>query len=270
MKQPLIHIFGGTSDARQICVMMDTAGIDYCLSVATPTGAQQATGIRGEIVIGRMESEGMVEYLRKRGTRMVIDASHPYAEQLSHNIVNACQKLGLPLIRYIRPSDIDAVEHPLIYKVANVEQACEVAASLGSRILLTTGSKQLADYVTRLKGKTVLARVLPTAEVLAMCESCGLSVDQIFALKGPFSADFNRAFYQFCQAEVVITKESGEQGGFKEKVEPCLSLGLPCIVICRPGHPFSGDGIKQANGLEEVQQFLADFSRQVTNKIGNQ
>ncbi|MBI6550050.1 cobalt-precorrin-6A reductase [Xenorhabdus lircayensis] len=259
MKRPLIHIFGGTSDARQICVMMDTAGIDYGLSVATPTGAQQAVGIHGEIVIGRMEAEGMVEYLQKRGAGMVIDASHPYAERLSQNIVNACQKLSVPLIRYLRPSDIDVVEHPLIHKVATVEQACEVAVHLGSRILLTTGSKQLADYVTRLTGKTVLARVLPTADVLAMCESCGLSVDQIFALKGPFSADFNRSFYQFCQAEVVITKESGEQGGFKEKVEPCLSLGLPCIVICRPSQQFSGEGIKQANGLEEMAQLLVNF-----------
>ncbi|MDC9598350.1 cobalt-precorrin-6A reductase [Xenorhabdus anantnagensis] len=258
MKRPLIHIFGGTSDARQICVMMDIAGIDYCLSVATPTGAQQATGIRGEIVIGRMEAEGMTEYLQKQEVRMVIDASHPYAERLSQNIVSACQTLSVPLIRYIRPSDIDAVEHPLIHKVATIEQACEVAANLGTRILLTTGSKQLADYVTHLKGKTVLARVLPTAEVLAMCESCGLSVDQIFALKGPFSADFNRAFYQYCQAEVMITKESGEQGGFKEKVEPCLSLGLPCIVLCRPRHQFEGEGITQVNGLEAMARLLAN------------
>ncbi|MDX7997777.1 cobalt-precorrin-6A reductase [Xenorhabdus sp. Reich] len=256
MKRPLIHIFGGTSDARQICVMMDIAGIDYSLSVATPTGAQQAVSIRGEIVIGRMDAGGMIEYLQNRGTEMVIDASHPYAELVSQNIVSACQKLAVPLIRYIRPSDIDAVEHPLIHKVATVEQACEVAAGLGSRILLTTGSKQLTDYVAHLKGKTVLARVLPTAEVLAICESCGLSVDQIFALKGPFTADFNRAFYQFCQAEVVITKESGEQGGFKEKVEPCLSLGLPCIVICRSNHQFSGEGITQAHGLEEMAQLL--------------
>ncbi|WP_340613535.1 cobalt-precorrin-6A reductase [Xenorhabdus thailandensis] len=259
MRQPLIHIFGGTSDARQICVMMDVAGIDYGLSVATPTGAQQAMGVRGEIVTGRMEAEEMAEYLRKRGTKMVIDASHPYAERLSQNIVDACQTLGIPLIRYIRPSDIDAIEHPLIYKVATIKQACEIATSLATRILLTTGSKQLADYVTHLPGKTVLARVLPTAEVLALCESCGLSVDQIFALKGPFSADFNRAFYQFCQAEVVITKESGEQGGFREKVEPCLSLGLPCIVLCRPGQKFAGEGITQANGLEEMAQLLANF-----------
>ncbi|SFU83666.1 cobalt-precorrin-6A reductase [Xenorhabdus koppenhoeferi] len=257
MKRSLIHIFGGTSDARQICEMMDIAGMDYCLSVATPTGAQQAEGIRGEIVIGRMESEGMVKDLQQRGTGMVIDASHPYAERLSQNVANASQKLGVPLIRYIRPSDIDAVEHALIHKVTTIEQACEVASRLGSRILLTTGSKQLADYLTYLKGKTVLARVLPTAEVLVMCESLGLSVDQIFALKGPFSADFNRAFYQFCQAEVVITKESGEQGGFKEKIEPCLSLGLPCIVICRPDYPFVGEGITQVNGLEEMEHLLA-------------
>ncbi|PHM38844.1 cobalt-precorrin-6A reductase [Xenorhabdus innexi] len=259
MKFPTTLIFGGTSDARQICQMMDVTGIDYCLSVATPAGVQQATGIRGEIITGRMEAEEMADYLKLREIKRVIDASHPYAERLSQNIFNTCQKLGIPLIRYIRPSDIDAVENPLIHKVATIKQACETAIRLGTRILLTTGSKQLVDYTEYLQGKTVLARVLPTAEVLKMCESCGLSVDQIFALKGPFSADFNRAFYQFCRAEVVITKESGEQGGFREKVEPCLSLGLPCVVLCRPEQQFEGEGIIKVNGLEEVKHLLAHF-----------
>ncbi|WP_446469082.1 cobalt-precorrin-6A reductase [Xenorhabdus stockiae] len=258
MKRPMTLIFGGTSDARQICQMMDTVGINYCLSVTTSAGVQQATGIRGEIITGRMEAEEMVDYLKTREMERVIDASHPYAELLSQNIASACQKLGIPLIRYIRPSDIDAVENPLIHKVTTIKQACETAVRLGTRILLTTGSKQLADYMTYLKEKTVLARVLPTAEVLKMCEFCGLSVDQIFALKGPFSADFNRAFYQFCRADVVITKESGEQGGFREKVEPCLSLGLPCIVLCRPEQQFEGEGITQIHGLEEMACLLAN------------
>lgn len=256
MSQPLIHVFGGTSDARQICQMLDDAGHTYRLSVATVTGVQQAEGIGGEIVCGRMDADQMIDYLQQQGIQQVIDASHPYAEQLSQNIFQACRVVGIPLIRYERISEIHAVLHPLVHRVATIDRACELAKQLGQRVLLTTGSKQLTDYVNLLSGMTVMARVLPTTEVLALCEYCGLTVDQIFALKGPFSADFNRALYQFCQADVVITKESGAQGGFKQKVEPCLALGIPCIIVCRPKGLFDGDGVTQVNGLKEMERLL--------------
>ena len=83
----------------------------------------------------------------------------------------------------------------------------------------------------------MLARVLPTQEVLAQCESYGMTIDQIFALKGPFSAEFNEAFYRYCGADVVITKESGTQGGFSEKVAPVWHWEFPALswYARRPG-----------------------------------
>ncbi|MDR0805896.1 MAG: cobalt-precorrin-6A reductase [Enterobacteriaceae bacterium] len=256
MNQPLIPVFGGTSDARQLCQMLDDAGIHYQLSVATEAGVQQAQGLRGEVVCGRMDRDQMVAYFQQNSVQQVIDVSHPYAAQLSQNVYQACHTLGISLIRYERASEIHAVQHPLVHQVTTIEQACELAKRLGKRVLLTTGSKQLADYVRLLTDMTVMARVLPTSEVLALCESCGLTVDQILALKGPFSADFNRAMYQFCQADVVITKESGAQGGFQQKVEPCLTLGIPCIIVCRPSDQYDGDDVIQVQSLQEIKQLV--------------
>ncbi len=261
MTTSLIHVFGGTSDARQICQMLDEAGTGYRLSVASTAGVQQAGGLKGEIVCGRMDVDQMSDYLQQKRVKQVIDASHPYAELLSQNIFQACKRLGISLIRYERTSEIDEVSHPLIHRVSTIDQACHLAKQLGKRVLLTTGSKQLADYVKQLSDMTVMARVLPTADVLALCEACGLTVDQIFALKGPFSAEFNLAMYQFCRADMVITKESGAQGGFKQKVEPCLTLGIPCIIVCRPDILISGDvvtnDIIKVSGLAEMARFLA-------------
>ncbi|MCS3433978.1 cobalt-precorrin-6A reductase [Klebsiella sp. BIGb0407] len=249
-------IFGGTSDARQLCERLDTRGIGYLLSVATSAGVQQAAGLKGEILEGRMDAEAMADFCRRRGIRQLVDLSHPYAALLSDNILQVQHKLGIPLMRYNRPSDIDTVDNPLIYKMDSIDSACELAMRLGQRVLLTTGSKQLADYLARLPGKTVLARVLPTREVLEQCESYGMTVDQIFALKGPFSAEFNQAFYRYCGADVVITKESGTQGGFSEKVQPCLALGIPCIVLVRPQIRVSGE-VTELQDLCGVEQYLA-------------
>ncbi|MDN0123254.1 cobalt-precorrin-6A reductase [Yersinia aleksiciae] len=258
---PPIHLFGGTSDARLICQRLDAAGERYSLSVATEVGKQLAGDIRGEVLVGRMDAAAMVDFLTTRAVRWVIDTSHPYAERLSDNVVAACEQANVPLIRYQRPSEIDALNHPLLHKVDSLAAACAVAQGLGPRVLLTTGSKQLAEYQHGLAGKTLLARVLPTAEVLSQCEALGLGVDNIIALRGPFSAQFNQALYEYCQPDVVITKESGAQGGYQEKVAPCLALNIPCIVVRRPATVVLGRIGLQVTSLDEFSQHLTHWQQ---------
>ncbi|RAW88386.1 cobalt-precorrin-6A reductase [Photorhabdus laumondii] len=259
MSHPAIHVFGGTSDARLLCQALDAAGAGYRLSVATDAGRQLAGDIQGEVVVGRMDAEAMVDYFDQHKVRWVIDASHPYADALSQNVLTACRRLSLRLTRYQRPSEIDLLSHPLLHKVNSIEAACDVARTLGQRILLTTGSKQLELYQRLLPGKTLLVRVLPTAEVLIQCEALGLGVDHIIALRGPFTAEFNHAVYEFCHPDVVITKESGAEGGYQQKVAPCLALNIPCIVVCRPIPTLPGDDGEQISSLDEFVQHLANW-----------
>ena len=123
-------------------------------------------------------------------------------------------------------------------KVADTEAACRTAQKLGNRVFLTTGSKTLADYKKQLPEKTLIARVLPTVGVIQSCVDLGFGIGEIVAIKGPFTLQLNEAMYRFYQPDVVITKESGAEGGYSEKVLPCLDLGIPCIVICRPKQEY--------------------------------
>jgi precorrin-6A/cobalt-precorrin-6A reductase len=229
-----IHLFGGTSDARALCAVLDQLQLDYSVSVATDTGRELAGDIGGSVHVGRLDEPAMIDWLATRGVKWVIDAAHPYASALHANIRAACQALDLRLLRFERPSEIESIVHPLLTVVDDIAAACEVARSLGERVLLTTGSKDLARYQHALPEKLLLARVLPTSTVLAECEALGFGVEQIIAMKGPFDAELNRALYRACRCDLVITKESGAEGGYQEKVRPCLELGIPCIVIRRP------------------------------------
>lgn len=254
-----VLVIGGTSDGRLICQQLDEAGVCYTLSVATPTGAQLAGNIRGQVRCGRLEMDEMVTWLKQNDTRWVIDASHPYAEVVSHNIAHACHQTQVLLSRYLRPEQQPELQHPLLFNVATLEEACDKARHLGERILLTTGSKDLARWRDGLPGKTLLARILPVADVLAQCAALGFGVGEIFALCGPFSAEFNAAFYrQYC-VEVMITKASGAEGGYLEKVQPALDAGIPCIVIARPQPLVMGDEL--LNGQDafagRLQRWLA-------------
>ena len=161
-----VLVIGGTSDARAICQQLDAADVRYTLSVATPTGERLAGDIRGQIRCGRMEWQQMAEWLRAQRTRWVIDASHPYAEVVSQNIVRACASVGVLLSRYQRPEQLSDLRHPLLHVVGDLNEACAVARRLGERILLTTGSKDLAAWRAGLAEKTLLARVLPVPEVV--------------------------------------------------------------------------------------------------------
>lgn len=148
----------------------------YTLSVATPTGERLAGDIRGQIRCGRMEWQQMAEWLRAQRTRWVIDASHPYAEVVSQNIVRACDSVGVLLSRYQRPEQLSDLRHPLLHVVGDLNEACAVARRLGERILLTTGSKDLAAWRAGLAEKTLLARVLPVPEVVQHCSDLGFGV----------------------------------------------------------------------------------------------
>lgn len=263
MSAGTVLVIGGTSDARLLCQQLDEAGVAYTLSVATTAGQQLAGNLRGEIRCGRMEYDQMVEWLCSRKTRWVIDASHPYAEIVSRNLVRACQETGVLLSRYQRPEQLAGITHPLLHYVPCVADACRVAEGLGERILLTTGSKNLVAWRAGLPGKTLLARVLPVADVIQQCFDSGFGVGEIFALCGPFSAEFNAAFYRHCQADVVITKASGAEGGYQEKVKPCLDAGIPCIVITRPAPLVQGEEL-----LESQQAFSQRLSRWLAETKG--
>lgn len=251
MKPNHVLVFGGTSDALMLCEALATRGIHFTLSVATEEGKHSAKQFESNIILGRMDSSAMREFIQRNHVDYVIDAAHPYAQVLRLTIVVACEGIQCPVMRYERPSYEPQVTHstlesatneksqsihdsPLVIKATNVMDACRKITDSQQRILLTTGSKDLETYKRMLRDKVLFARVLPVAEVISECNALGLGIENIIAMKGPFSRNMNRALYEMLQPDVVITKESGSVGGFGEKVDPCIELGIPCIVIERP------------------------------------
>ncbi len=263
MKPQHVLVFGGTSEALAICQLLAAYHIDYSLSVATKTGWQAAQAFAPSIAkrtfIGRLGVSAMRERITQLGVDWVIDAGHPYAQELRHTIMVACMPIDCPVVRFERSSAIALCDHPLVRKVSSSEAACAAVTPNQQRVLLTTGSKDLAFYCRQLAGKTLFARVLPSSQVLAECEALGLGLEQIIAIKGPFSEVMNHAIYQSVKPDVVITKESGSRGGFAEKVLPCIALGIACVVIERPSHSLTAHYRAMMSSIEECHALFAHW-----------
>ncbi len=265
MKPNHVLVFGGTSEALAICQALHQHQIHYTLSVATAAGEQAAISFSKQVatrlILGRMGVSEMRNWIVNYGVDCVIDAAHPYAEVLRQTILVVCVPIECPVIRYERGSQIDQFDHPLVQRAPNLEKACQLVTEKQQKVLLTTGSKDLAQYRQRLSDKQLYVRVLPTSKVLAQCEALGFGLEQIIAMKGPFSQVMNLALYQTLAPDVVITKESGDAGGFSEKVQPCIALGITCIVIARPSNGLANNYTALISSIEECRALFAHWQQ---------
>jgi precorrin-6A/cobalt-precorrin-6A reductase len=109
--------------------------------------------------------------------------------------------------------------------------------SLGRRIMLTIGAKQL-KYFARLHDRlTLFARILPSAISIEQALTAGFTMDRILCLRPPFSTAFNRAIFQEYRVNTLLTKASGIEGGVLEKVAAAFELGMNVLMIRRPELP---------------------------------
>lgn len=230
-----IFVLAGTEDGRWIARELASRGHHVWVSTLTEYGAQIAEAQGLEVRYGALDQAEMQALLQEKAIRVLLDATHPYAEKIHTLARSAAQEAGIPYLRWERPP-VARADSSLIHSAADLQEAAEMAMRLGQRIFLSTGSKNLRDWlaVPEFKECKIFVRVLPKAEVLRDCEALGLKPNQIVAAQGPFTQRFNTALWEQLDIDVVITKESGQVGGTEEKIKACLELEIPIIVLERP------------------------------------
>ncbi|MBO5524968.1 MAG: precorrin-6Y C5,15-methyltransferase (decarboxylating) subunit CbiT, partial [Roseburia sp.] len=122
-----------------------------------------------------------------------------------------------------------------VTSVKNQQQCVEMLSGMEGNILLTTGSKELPLYCQKPElRERLFVRVLPGEESLRICREQGLTGKQIIAMQGPFSKELNVALLNQFHISCLVTKESGETGGYPEKLAAAAELQIPVIVIENP------------------------------------
>lgn len=247
-------VLAGTEDGREVAEALRSRGHDILVSTLTAYGADLALEQGLQVRSGAMDAQTLLDLIEGHGFTAVVDATHPYAVQVKEMAKTVCEKLSIPYLRWQRPS-LELEAYPQIHWAENISTAALIAAELGNRILLTTGSNALPEWVVQpsLQDKRLYIRVLPTSEVLARCECLGFKPNQIIAAQGPFSQEWDEAMFKQLRIDVVVTKESGKVGGTLEKVQACHRLNIPLVILKRPATDGQDSSLAQfIKHLEEI------------------
>ena len=227
-------IFAGTTEGRLLAsALSGTFQVTACAATEYGASLLRQEGKPLRVLSGRLDTS-QIEALLREGFFCVVDATHPYAREVTANIRKACRDRGVPYYRLLREeSDLrDAV------RAADAAEAADFLAEKSGNVLLTTGSKEIEPFL-RLQDwqDRLYLRALPSPENLSKCARLGIPPSHICLMQGPFSRELERGFLLHWQIRYVVMKDSGREGGTQEKLRAAQDCGVQAVVLCRPPEP---------------------------------
>ena len=239
----MILVFGGTTEGRNAVEVLEEAGKPYYYS--TKTGEQNITLHHGHRIDGALDEEAMQAFCREKDIRLIVDAAHPFASQLHSTIARVSEILDIPVVRYER------IYPPRDLSLTWIDDYSQVPTDIHS--LLTTTGVQSISRLKWLEEREikVVYRILNRDSSIRLAHQQGATEDQL-------------CFYPHTvEAEAVLLKESGESGGFSEKVAEAKEKGMRIIVLKRPQLPVDNSRWSVVNGpyglRRAVEKLLPEF-----------
>ncbi|MEM6657033.1 MAG: cobalt-precorrin-6A reductase [Pseudomonadota bacterium] len=236
-------ILGGTTEAGSLARAIAEQGIKATYSYAgrVDTPRPQPLPVRVGGFGGR---DGLVRYLRDNSVTHLVDATHPFAAQISRNAVAACEEAGVHLSALTRPRWVaqngDRWRH-----VPSIPAAVAALAGPAQRVFLAVGRMHLAEF-TEQSQHHYLLRLVDRPDSIPLAR-----YDMVVA-RGPFSVEQDLALLQRHKIDLVVSKNAGGTGA-RAKLDAARALGLPVLMIDRPVLPQR----RELSGVAQVLEWLA-------------
>ncbi|TQS45661.1 cobalt-precorrin-6A reductase [Cryptosporangium phraense] len=222
---PRVLILGGTGDARELAGLLVGR---YSVVSSLAGRVREPSRPAGEVRVGGFGGvPGLVSYLRSAGIDAVVDATHPFAAEMTSHAVTACAAAGVPLVVLRRPGWVEGPGDRWL-RVPSYADAAAALPSLGTRVLLTIGRQELAPFAG-CAGWFLVRSVDPPSVPLP-------AHSEVLLSRGPFTREGELALLREHRIEVVVTKDSGGSATYP-KLAAARELGLPVVMIDRPAPP---------------------------------
>ena len=244
-----VIVFAGTTEGYEISRFLSENQLPVLACVATEYGSkslQENSCLH--VQAGRLDEQQMKDLFFREKPELVLDATHPYAAEVTQNIRKACEETGVSYTRILRTG---SEQQNAVY-VRDAKEAAEYLKGTEGNVLLTTGSKELAVFTSVSDyNKRLFARVLSLPSVIESCQALGFEGRNLIAMQGPFSKELNQAMLEQYQCRYLVTKDSGKAGGFLEKIQAAEALGVTAVII---GRPLAEEGLS----LKECRHMLIE------------
>ncbi len=242
-------LLGGTTEARELAARLAGEPTRVITSLAgrlqeprLPAGQLRSGGFGGV--------DALVAWIRGHEPVVVVDATHPFAVQISVHALAAAAITGTPLLRLTRPGWVAGPGNHWL-RVPTIAAAADLLPNVGIRPLLTTGRRDLAAFTEHPDcGRlNLLVRCIepPTAPLPPRVT--------VLADRGPFTLGDERALMTERGVDVVVTRDSGGQAT-RAKLDAARELGLHVVMVDRP--PPLG-GAAGAVSVEEAVRWVKSF-----------
>nr|RDS95161.1 cobalt-precorrin-6A reductase [Cereibacter sphaeroides f. sp. denitrificans] len=222
-----ILLLGGTTEASRMARALAEAGLPAVFSYAGRTAAPVAQPL--PLRVGGFGGvEGLAAYIRAQAITHVIDATHPFAAQMSRNAVEACAATGTALVALERaPWAAGPADRWL--RVPSIEAAAEALPEAPARVFLAIGRQHLAAFAGRAQHHYLLRLVDPPAAL-------PLPQAEAIVARGPFTLAEDLALLRRHEIQWIVAKNAGGEGA-RAKLDAARELGLPVVLIDRPAIP---------------------------------
>jgi precorrin-6A/cobalt-precorrin-6A reductase len=244
-------ILGGTAEAATLATAA-LAGFADRLDVTTSLAGrtEHPAPLSGRVRLGGFGgAEGLTRYLAAEAIDLVIDATHPFAAQISALAAAACTAAGVPRLVLLRPP---WERHPLDrwIEVGDFEAAAAALPELGRRVWLTVGRRELAAF-TSLRDHYFLVRLVDPPEEALPLEFCDVLLG-----RGPFNLAEERLILARHRIEVVVAKASGGSAT-EAKLVAARERDLPVVMVRRPPPPPGESAESVAEALDWLEARLS-------------
>lgn len=249
----MILIFGGTTEGRRAIKVCEEAAKPFFYSTKGDT--QKVDIVNGTHIVGALDSLEIVRLCEENNIKLIVNTSHPFAENLHQNIAIAAQQLNIPVLRLER--NYPDIEEDLLWFNTYQEAVMYLEQNNIDNLLALTGVNTISKLKSYWKNHSCWFRILDREDSRQIVQNEEFPTDKILYYKK--NSDEYELFRTLKPA-AIMTKESGESGGFEEKVKAASKLNIPILVVKRPQLSSTFISVYGENGLrKQIEKLLPCF-----------
>ena len=234
-EKPRLWLVGGTSESILLFNQLQEQGVPVVVTVTTDAAVQNYPVQGGaQVEVKRFErDENLQGWIDEHHVSGILDASHPFAIEISQRAMRVAQTMSRPYLRFER-SLVMAYESD---QVTELEQGLGTLSRdriAGNRVLLMVGSQALPEFAQWHDCAELFARILPSEAAVKIAAKSGFRREHLIAFQPPLSFEMECALWRHWDITLAITKASGQAGGEDIKRQVAEALKVPLLVLKRP------------------------------------